>query len=145
VTEGSRIFPVLQGSSNDGRFIFTAKGAVDVAQVVTIDIKPGAYPNSINLGSNGTVPVAIFGSRTLDVMKIIPASITLAGAGVKVKGKGQPMASFSDVNGDGFTDMIVHVTTDALELTAADTQARLEAATVDGVKISGFDTVRIVP
>jgi hypothetical protein len=78
-------------------------------------------------------------------MKIIPASITLAGAGVKVKGKGQPMASFSDVNGDGFTDMIVHVTTDALELTAADTQARLEAATVDGVKISGFDTVRIVP
>jgi len=145
VTEGSRIFPVLQGTSNDRKFIFTAKGAVDVAQVVTIDIKPGAYPNTINLGSNGVVPVAILGSRTLDVMKIIPGSITLAGAIVKVKGKGQPMASFSDVNGDGFTDMIVHVTTNALELTAADTQARLEAATVDGVKITGFDTVRIVP
>jgi len=145
VTQGSRIFPVLQGSSNDNRSFFVAKGAVDVAQVIAIDIKPGAYPNSINLGSNGVVPVAIFGSRTFDVMKIIPSSITLAGSTIRVKGKGQPLATFSDVNGDGIMDMTVHVTTDALELTTADTQARLEATTVDGVKITGFDTVRIVP
>jgi len=145
VTEGSRIFPALQGKSKDGKFFFTAKGAVDVAQVIAIDIKPGAYPNSINLGSNGVVPVAIFGSRTFDVMKIIPTSIMLAGSTARVKGKGQPIATFSDLNGDGFMDMTVHVSTDALELNPADIQARLEATTVDGVKITGFDTVRIVP
>ncbi len=34
-------------------------------------IKPNSYPNSINLGSNGVVPVAIFGSTTFNKEEII--------------------------------------------------------------------------
>ncbi|MHC4260722.1 MAG: hypothetical protein ACYSTF_09995, partial [Planctomycetota bacterium] len=32
---------------------------------IDIDIKPGSYPNTINLGSNGVIPVAILSSETL--------------------------------------------------------------------------------
>ena len=71
-------------------------------------------------------------------------TLTLAGASVKIKGKGTPQTSTEDVNGDGILDLIVHVDTTALEITAEDTEAVLEGETYDGVKIRGVDTVRIV-
>ena len=113
---------------------------------VTIDIKPGSDPNSINLGSNGNVPVAILGSPTFDVTTVNPYSICLAGADVNLKGKAQtPQASYEDVNGDGFMDLIVQVTTQSLELSDGDTEAILTGMTDDGIPISGKDLVRIVP
>ena len=112
---------------------------------VEIDIKPGSDPNTINLGSNGNVPVAIFGTETFDTTEVDPLTVTLAGAGVKLKGKGTPMASFEDVDGDGIDDIVVHVDTTALELTEGDMEAILEGMTFGGQKIRGVDTIRIVP
>jgi hypothetical protein len=111
---------------------------------VQIDIKPGSYPNSINLGSNGNVPVAIFSTLDFDATTVNPETVSLAGATVKVKGKGTPMAFGEDVDGDGLIDLVVHVDTTALELTGSDTDAILEGQTYDGVRIRGTDTVRIV-
>lgn len=54
------------------------------------------------------------------------------------------MASIEDVNGDSLQDIIVHVDTTALHLSARDTEAVLEGETYDGQKIRGVDTVRIV-
>ena len=113
---------------------------------VDIDIKPGSDPNSINLGSNGNVPVAILGSADFDATTVDPYTVTLAGAEVALKGKAQtPMASVEDVNEDGFDDLIVHVDTEALELSDGDTIAILEGETYDGTSIAGEDTVNIVP
>ncbi|MGA1842926.1 MAG: hypothetical protein ACMUIU_20105 [bacterium] len=113
---------------------------------VDIDIKPGSYPNSINLGSNGKVPVAILGSADFDATTVDPYSVTLAGAEVVLKGKAQtPMASVEDVNEDGFDDLVVHVDTEALELSEEDTIAILEGETNDGTPIIGEDTIRVVP
>jgi hypothetical protein len=111
---------------------------------VDIDIKPGENPNSINLGSQGNVPVAIFSTADFDATTVDPTTVTLAGASVRLKGKGTPMASFEDINGDGLLDIIVHVDTTALELTGEDTEAILEGETFDGQKIRGVDTIRIV-
>lgn len=111
---------------------------------VTIDIKPGSDPNSINLGSRGNVPVAIFGTADFDATTVDPTTITLAGASVKLKGKGTPMASFEDVNEDGILDIVVHVDTSALELSEEDIVAILVGKTFNGVIIRGEDTVRIV-
>ena len=108
-------------------------------------IKPGGYPNSINLGSNGVVPVAIFGSATFDVRQIDPATIKLASASVKLKGNGQLAVSYSDVNRDGFTDIIVNASTEALQLTATDVKAGLEGKLFGGTIIKGSDSIRIVP
>jgi len=111
---------------------------------VPIDIKPGSYPNSINLGSQGNVPVAIFSTDDFDATQVNPSSVTLAGASVKLKGKGTPMSSFEDINGDGLLDIVVHVDTTALELSEGDKEAVLEGETLDGEKIRGVDTVRII-
>jgi hypothetical protein len=111
---------------------------------VRIDIKPDGSPNSINIGSNGTVAVAIFSSPSFDATTVDPLSVTLAGASVALKGKGTAMASFQDVDGDGFVDLVVHVSTDALQLSDTDTQAVLEGKTFDGTAIRGTDSVRVV-
>jgi hypothetical protein len=112
---------------------------------VQIDIKPGTSPNSINLGSSGVVPVGILSTATFDATKVDPTTVLLAGASVKVKGKGTPMASFEDVNGDGLMDLVVQVSTEALELTDSDSRAFLEAKTFGGVPVIGSDWIRVVP
>jgi len=136
---------VFAGNENGNIYAF---GNLDSSCVieVTIDIKPGSYPNSINLGSNGNVPVAILGSPTFDVTTVNPYSISLAGAAVNLKGKAQtPQASYEDVNGDGFMDLIVHVSTESLVVSEGDTEAILTGMTYDGIPISGKDSIRIVP
>jgi len=112
---------------------------------VSIDIKPGSYPNSINLGSNGVVPVAIFGSADFDVRQIDTTAITLGNASAKLKGNGQLAVSYSDINSDGFTDIVVKVSTEALQLTKTDIKTNLEGRLNDGTIIKGSDSVRIVP
>ena len=116
--------------------------------LVTIDIKPGGFPNSINLGSRGTVPVAIFSTPApnfFDATTVDPTTVTLSDAGVKLRGKGTPMASVQDVNGDGLLDLVVQVSTEALQLTTTDTQAVLRGQTFGGQFIQGTDTIRVVP
>lgn len=111
---------------------------------VSIDIKPGSDPNSINLGSFGNVPVAILSAADFDATTVDPLSVTLAGAGAKLKGKGTPLVSTEDVNGDGLIDLIVHIDTAAFQLSFGDTEAILEAQTYEGLKVRGSDSVRIV-
>jgi hypothetical protein len=55
------------------------------------------------------------------------------------------MASIQDVNNDGLLDLVVHISTQALQLSDTDTQAVLEGQTLDGRGIRGVDTIRIVP
>jgi hypothetical protein len=111
---------------------------------VQIDIKPGSFPNSINLGSAGTVPVAIFSTADFDATTVDPLTVTLASAPIRLKGKGTPMSSFEDVNGDGLLDLVVHISTQALELSENDTQAVLNGETFEGQKIRGTDSVRVL-
>jgi len=112
---------------------------------IPIDIKPGSFPNSINLGSGGTVPVAILSTNTFDATGVNPTSITLAGAAVKLKGQGTPQSSTQDINGDARLDLVVHIVTEALQLNSSDTEAVLQGATFGGQCVVGRDTIRVVP
>jgi len=109
------------------------------------NIKPGSFPKSINLGSRGTVPVAVFGSATFDVRQINIATIKLANAPIKPKKNGQLMVNYEDINGDGFTDVVVHIITKNLQLKPTDTQANLEGKSINGTIIRDSDSIRIVP
>jgi hypothetical protein len=80
---------------------------------VDVDIKPDSDPNSINLCSNGAVPVAILGSETFDVMDINTESLRFADAAVKVVGKKDQhtLCSYEDVNDDTYIDLVCHFVT----------------------------------
>lgn len=147
-TSGKAIITV---TANDGRArnnTFSRKFTTTVSTEVLnigIDIKPGSFPNTINLGSGGTVPVAIFSTTEFDATTVDPTTVTLASAPVALKGKGTPMAAAQDVNGDRLMDLVVHVSTEALQLSDTDTEAVLEGQTFSGTRIRGTDSVRVVP
>jgi alpha-tubulin suppressor-like RCC1 family protein len=114
-------------------------------ELVLIDIKPGTFPNTINLGSNGTVPVAILGSSTFSVATINPATVTLGDSKVRVKGKGGFQYSIADINGDGDLDMLVHIETQGIKLSLEDVRVMLTGSTITGRDFIGYDSVRIIP
>lgn len=114
--------------------------------VVDIDIKPGSYPNVINLSSAGVVPVAILSSQTFDALTVNPDSITLAGASIRLIGKSdKTLCHPTDVNNDGQLDLLCQVETEELLLQEGDSEATLEATTYDGKHIRGVDSVSFVP
>lgn len=146
----SQDFPVqnpFQANHHGGQYDgFIAKLQDQAVINVTIDIKPGSYPNAINLGAQGNVPVAIFSSETFDATQIDPETVTLANARVQMKGKSNKyLATFQDINGDGTPDLLVHIDTQTLQMSSSDEQAVLEGQTFDGKKIRGVDSVKIVP
>lgn len=130
------------------QFEIHAAGTSPCLIPVQIDIKPEGVPNSINLCSNGAVPVAIMGTEKFDVNDINPDTLRLADAAVKVVGKKDPhtLCSTEDVNADGHDDLVCHFNTtelgDILDGTA--TSATLRGQTVEGTPIEGSDSVVIV-
>ena len=131
----------------------TGTGGVDVFVVkldagrefaVAIDIKPGSDPNSINIGSGGTVPVAILSSLGFDATTIDPTTVSLASAPIRLRGNGTPMASVDDVNNDGLDDLVVHVLTQALEVNPTDQHATIVGHLVNGDFFMGSDSIRVV-
>ena len=113
---------------------------------VVIDIMPGSDTNSINIGSAGVIPVAILGSADFDVADIVPASVSLAGASVKLVGKSDKyLCHQEDVNLDGLTDLTCQIYTAEFFVEEGETTAILEAETLDGTKLRGEDVIRIVP
>jgi len=104
---------------------------------ITIDIKPGSYPNSINLKSKGVVPVAIITTDDLDAANALPESIVFAGA--------QPLRwAMEDVNDDGDMDMILHFSVQQLNLSSSSEEAVMTGTTLDFNPFEGTDSVRVV-
>ena len=119
----------------DGTLVFVCEWDV---RTVVIDIKPGSYPNSINLGSQGKVPVAILTTDVFDALTVDPVSVLFAGA--------EPLGwVVEDVDFDGDTDLLFHFKTQELQLDEHSNEAGLAGSTFDGQGIEGIDTVKIVP
>lgn len=137
-------FP-LQVDFNTAQADFRMEAITTSEVIVTIDIKPSSDDNSVNIGSNGVVPVAILSEPGFDATTVDPTTVSLAGADVRLKGKGTPMYALIDVNADGLLDIEVKVSTEALELSDGDTEATLTAQTYDGTVVVGSDSIRVVP
>jgi len=104
---------------------------------VTIDIKPGGYPNYINLKSEVLVPVAILTTDDFDTSTVDPVTVEFADA-LPIKWK------IVDVDNDGDMDMLFHFKTKDLNLDLNSTEATLTGKTIDATDIVGTDSVNIV-
>ena len=120
-------------------------GAFELVQTmtVTIDIKPGEGPATLNSKSKGTIPVAVLSSPLFDaVAQVDPTSLTFGHTGNE-----KSLAFCSgpqDVNGDGLLDLVCHFDTPLTRFQAGDTKGILEGKILGGKTIMGTDSVIIV-
>jgi hypothetical protein len=120
-------------------------GASDLClyQIVTIDIKPDMFPNTINPRGKWNIPVAIFSSQTFDAPSMVDkSSLTFGRTGGE--------ASFvsciipRDVDKDGLLDLICNFKANSTGFMLGDTEGILKGKTGDGIPIEGRDSVNIV-
>ena len=109
---------------------------------VQIDIKPGSDPNSINLKSNGVIPVAVLTDENFNAASVNATTVLFGRTGYEAE---PDHYSFEDVDDDGDTDMILHFRTQDTGMEPDDTEAILTGLTTDGIEITGTDSVRMVP
>jgi hypothetical protein len=121
---------------------------------VAVDIKPGSYPNSINLGALGRIPVAVLTTGQFDAATVAPSTVTLGDSygddtGVATRRNGTLISSLEDVDGDGDLDLVLQFELQALvangDLAENTTVLILNGSTVTGDPVRGEDAVRIVP
>jgi hypothetical protein len=111
---------------------------------VGVDIKPGSYPNAINLKSNGSVPVALLGSADFDVSSVDLATVKFGKMHEMDSGASALRSARQDINGDGFMDRVFHFTIKETGLEKSDTMACLHGMTLDGMHFCGHDSVKII-
>lgn len=108
----------------------------------SVDIKPGSYPNVINLKSNGLVPVALFGSVEFDVLAV---DLNTVGFGRMHEGGAAPVRfAYEDVNMDGLMDMVFKFQPKATGLQPGDMEACLHGMLLSGEHFCGHDAVIVI-
>jgi hypothetical protein len=125
------------GSYADWDYIYVESSIIPV----TIDIKPGSFPNSINPKSQGKIPVAILTTGTFDATTVDPTTVLFGPTGTEAA----PVQSAQeDVDGDGDTDMILHFNTQGTGIKCGDTSASLTGQTFSEQAIKGSDSIQTV-
>jgi len=107
---------------------------------VRIDVRPGSSHNVVNPHSNGVVPVALLGSADFDVQSVTVSGLALSAQGSATSSKPRGQARFTDVNGDGYQDVIMNFSIRDTGVKVGDTQLCLAG--------SGFvacDNIETVP
>jgi len=123
--------PALFGGDGDG-YDLDAVGAYYyyTAVPVYVDIKPGSWPNPINIVSKGVFAVAICGTEDFDVMTIVPESVRIYIEGIE-EGVAPIRWTYEDVatpyigepggghalGGDGYLDLYLHFDTQTVVTT----------------------------
>jgi len=119
---------------------------------VSIDIKPGSYPNAINLSAKGVIAVAVLSTPDFFGAQFAPEMAHLADANDDMS-QGCPGAVavrwvLQDVNGDGAADLVFFFNIRDLDLSASSTAATFMAHGSYGgttLHIMGTESVKIVP
>lgn len=122
--------------------IYELYGGADATEV-SLDIKPGDYPNTVNPKSQGKLPVAILTTDDFNASKVNPDSIDFLSAS-------PVLWALEDVDADDDTDMILHFSIPDLDFSLLVDEgeeypyAYLYGQTLDGTLIVGKDTIHLL-
>jgi hypothetical protein len=93
------------------------------------------------------ITVAILSTTTFEAAQVDPATVSLSGSGVAVRGKASRlMASLADVNEDQLLDLVLHVETENLD--PGEFQGGMAVLTGETIyhrAVRGTDQITIVP
>jgi hypothetical protein len=123
-----------------------------IMTTVGFDIKPGSFPNAINLGSQGVLPTAILSSPNFYAYEVDPTTILFGDPALISNGGTAAPPAFTnedDVNDDGMMDLAVFFDVPMLvsyhAIGDSSTSAVVTGYTFGGVGITGSDLVHTVP
>jgi hypothetical protein len=136
-SDGGASFSFDGQNDNDVHF----KTFVSSTLTVTIDVKPGEDPPTINPNSHGKIPVAILSSPTFNA----PAQVARTSLTFGRTGNEHSLAfcnpNGEDVNGDGLPDLVCHFNAEKTAFQSGDTVGVLSGTTVTNVPIRGTDSI----
>jgi hypothetical protein len=122
-----------------------------VTTSVSIDIKPGNFPNSININPQlkENIPVAILSTIDFDAQQVDRDSLTFGRTGnedsLQRRGRNStPNCGVNDVNSDGLPDLVCHFYANLTGFRTGDIKGILRGRTMGDEQIEGRDSVRIV-
>jgi thermitase len=104
---------------------------------------------SINLRANGHLQVVLYGreAQTFSLTQVLVDSISLGGTPLARRTNGTPFATWSDVDGDGRLDLVLHFSVPALvaagDLSAGTDHVTLYATLTDGRGLRAFMHVTV--
>ena len=143
---------IIVAGSSDSDFALARYDVVASAMEVNIDVKPGRFPNRIQLEKHvckddDNLYVAILTTPAFDALNVDTSSLTLGDP--NLNGTISPVRSrANDVDGDGDMDMALTfplcnlVTHEALNTSS--TELVLTGMTLNGVSLTGRDSVKVV-
>ena len=105
---------------------------------VSIDIKPGVFPNTVNPGSKGKLPVAILSTATFDATTVNAASVRFGVTGSEASAV---HVALSDVNADGRMDMILQFVSNETGIVCGTSSGVLTGQAGGGAAIRGTDSI----
>ena len=118
--------------------------ACDPQNMVTIDIRPGSNPNSINPSSKGTIPVAILSTSVFNATTELDKTSLTVGRSGDERSLSKCTAD-EDVNNDWRLDVVCHFGTQKVGLQPGDLEGILKGNTIGGTFFEGMDSVSVVP
>lgn len=127
---------------------------------IEIDIKPGSFPNSVNLKSKGLTPIAIHTTDDFDAIDVVPMSVRLGECDPPLEpvkyelydcdefpnpDYGDPeFPDAPEMIGDGDLDWVFYFETRVLACLGDVTEVALTGITVENISIEGTSDISFV-
>ena len=133
---------VYRGSTGTYRWTIEAHGTRGV-HAVPIDIKPGRFPNVIELDDDDdeTVKVAILSTPDFDATTAVDRTSLTFGVTGDEDSLESCRKNGKDVNGDGLDDLVCKFRIEDTGFQFGDTEGILKGKMVDGTPFEGTDSV----
>ena len=105
---------------------------------IEVDVLPGSSANSVRIGRNGVIPVALITTADFYAPDIDRSSLSFGPGAV---GVALPGGGPEDVDGDGDPDYVVHFGVQESGISCGDTEVFVSGTTTSGDIIVGGDTI----